>query len=561
MTTNDAPETQPFRIPLCAPGMSDIHRAGLGGLASTLRAMEKAYRLGRMPASQLPGDQISWRILPNAIEFRIEAPTGAKEYLKRLFEFSFRIRDKLIELPGLILAPASRAVRAEHQLGLTLTFLQFGTHRDLRDASFSAVDADGNGLDLVSFEFQPCDSFVHQTGWKLLVDAKGRLKLGLIATPSCFNPGAIVRHSGHTASTEIKEPVGHVLAACFAIVGCLSMPINRGVGVLLVPPVTDLVKFARLRPRMTPTSLRDCRVAGPADAALQTAARLLAAGVLRDLRGEQIRVMQLRPTQWNKKQKMRTRVIAIRMADEELARRFDDAMRHLPRRHSLNLKATEHEVTRNGKDIKVKNYEQIWIDSVVRPLIANNLASGRHWCHEFWRVCADRQSREALRYERKGLQAMAKELTVAEKGQIENERTFIRAMHRAIYMTRGKIYRDTMGEAAARNRRPASPSVKKRWENLATEIRVRLLQAKTRSLIQTAISKLLARTGVIQELKDREACEFVHQFVFHTNPDTARNLALYALASYQKPDDKPDLPGEADVDDPTEPRNQQEHNA
>ncbi len=457
--------------------------------------------------------------------------------------------------------PVSRAVRAEHQLGLTLTFLQYGKHRDLGEASFSAHDPDGNGLDLVTFEFQPCESFEHQTGWELLVDSTGRLKQGLIATPSCFNPGAIVRHSGHTASTEIREPVGNVLAACFAIVGCVSIPVNRGVGALLVPPVTDLVAFARVRPRMTPTSLRDCRAAGPADAALQTAVRLLAAGALHKLKGERIRVMQLRPTQWNKKQKIRTGVVTILTADENLSRRFDAAMRHLPRRHTFNPKPTEHEVTRNGKDIKVKNAEQIWIDSVVRPLIANNLASRRHWCHGFWRLCADRRSREALNYERKGLQAMTKELTIAEKAQIDSERTFIRAIHRAIYIARGKIYGDTMGAEAARNKVPASESVKKRWENLATEIRVRLLQAKTRSLVQTAIAKLLARAGVIQELRDREACEFVHQFVFHTNPDTARNLALYALASYQRPEDKPELVGELDVDDPTDNRTEQEPNA
>jgi CRISPR-associated protein Cas8a1/Csx13 len=554
MNNQSSAETELFRIALSAPGMTDIHRAGLGGLASSLRAMERAYRLRRLAICELPGDGITWNVTHHAVEFNIPAHGGAGEYLKRLFEFSFRVRNKFVDLPGVTGSALSDAVRAEHQLGLTLTFLQYGKHRDLGDASFRAVDPDGDGLNVVAFEFRPCDRFEHQDGWKLLVDKKGRLKRTPVATPSCFNPGAIVRHSHSslTSCSEIKEPVGHALAACFAIVGCLSLPINRGVGVLVIPPVVDLTEFARLRPRMTPTSLRDCRVAGPADAALQTTVRLLASGALKHLGGEPLRVMQLRPTQWNKKQKSRTDVLTVRGADERLARRFDNAMRQLPRRLTLKRGLKEHDVMRDGSLVKVTSDEQIWVDSVVRPLIATNLALRRHWCHEFWQLTADLQSSKALEYERKGLHAMAKDLTVAETEQIESERSFIRAIHRAIYMARGKIYRDAMGEGAVAQGINPPESVKKRWKGLATEIRVGLLQAKTRALIQAAITKLLARTGVIQELKDREAADCVHRFVFHGDPDTVRNLALFALASYQKPEGKPALPGESDVDDITE---------
>ncbi len=37
------------------PGMTPLHRAGLGGLATTLRAMERRHRQGRLAAHELPG--------------------------------------------------------------------------------------------------------------------------------------------------------------------------------------------------------------------------------------------------------------------------------------------------------------------------------------------------------------------------------------------------------------------------------------------------------------------------------------------------------------------------
>ena len=40
---------------LFAPGMTALHRAGLGGLACTLKAMERQYEAGLIRADKLPG--------------------------------------------------------------------------------------------------------------------------------------------------------------------------------------------------------------------------------------------------------------------------------------------------------------------------------------------------------------------------------------------------------------------------------------------------------------------------------------------------------------------------
>ena len=59
---------------LFAPGMSALHRAGLGGLACTLKAMERQYENGSLAKSKLPGplqdDRPPWEIDEHAVTLR-----------------------------------------------------------------------------------------------------------------------------------------------------------------------------------------------------------------------------------------------------------------------------------------------------------------------------------------------------------------------------------------------------------------------------------------------------------------------------------------------------------
>src|SRR5207245_7706893 len=90
---------------LFAPGMSALHRAGLGGLACTLKAMERQFKNGLLPKNKLPapfsGATPPWNIDGQSVTLRFGKPENAEEYLKKLFGFAFAIRnDGLISLPG-----------------------------------------------------------------------------------------------------------------------------------------------------------------------------------------------------------------------------------------------------------------------------------------------------------------------------------------------------------------------------------------------------------------------------------------------------------------------------
>src|SRR5690606_26894485 len=78
---------------LFAPGMSLLHRAGLGGLASTLKAMEQGYRSGQLRDEKLPApfenDRPPWEIDEQTVTLRFGKPEHAGTYLKKLFGYAF----------------------------------------------------------------------------------------------------------------------------------------------------------------------------------------------------------------------------------------------------------------------------------------------------------------------------------------------------------------------------------------------------------------------------------------------------------------------------------------
>ncbi len=161
-----------LRLLLGAPGMTILHRTGLGGLACTLRYIQRAHEAGALWAEDVPGgpwpryDQPPWKMESDEIVLEFGEPPNAREYLKRLFAVAFGLKDGLIWLPGQYGdMPPSLAVRAEMQAGLTLTFLQHGKTRGLaKKALTHEVDPTGDGASLVAIEYKPCEWYKHHSG-------------------------------------------------------------------------------------------------------------------------------------------------------------------------------------------------------------------------------------------------------------------------------------------------------------------------------------------------------------------------------------------------------------
>ncbi len=466
---------------LFAPGMSALHRAGLGGLACTLKAMERQYENGLLAKSRLPApfvdDVPPWEIAEQSVTLRFGKPESAATYLQRLFQFAFAIRkDGLILLPGQHNAEPVTPLLADLQSGLTLTFLQHGKVRQMaKESKPVTYDPEGEGIPGVVVEYRQCTGFKHQGGWHEFVNKKGQLGIGAMRIDGPISPGTVVRHVAFTGHTAAANPPERMLPLYFAIVGCLTLSVNRGVAVLLVPEVENLLDFAVARPLMTPTAAREAQVANAADAAFQAQVRVRAkAAMAASTAG--CYAMTFTPTPWASQQKSRVATIHVRVNDERQLDRFARALALLPPR--IVTRVVKQTTGRGKHKTVVEHRESFRADSVVRPLIAENLAIGRKWYAGFTRLmtrnnpATDKPYRHQISFERKGLHDMISDPTMWDK---EGEALVVQAVHEAIRQTLGRIRQETDGQSA----KNLSQATKNRWERFREKLRLDLAGAKT----------------------------------------------------------------------------------
>ena len=245
-------------------------------------------------------------------------------------------------------------------------------------------------------QYKACSYFKHQKGWEEFIDKNGCLLAGTIKVDGPISPGTVVRHVAFTGDTVAEDPPERMLPLYFALVGCLSLPVNRGVAALLVPDVTDLTEFVYDRPAMTPTTATECQIANAADAAFRAkcGCEELPDGRPRCNRGPEgqspVRrlpgcyAMTFTPTPWASQQKSRVATIHVHAGDDRILDRYERAAQNLPARIVVR---TIKESTGKGKQkVTTERQESFRADSVVRPLIAENLALGRPWYAGFVRL-------------------------------------------------------------------------------------------------------------------------------------------------------------------------------
>jgi len=526
---------------LFAPGMTAMHRAGLGGLACSLRSIEERFADGSIDEEELPGGpwedgKPPWKVDSDQIMLDFKEPTRAGDFLLRLFSHSFMILkgNDVIFLPGQYRQTPPMDVLADAQSAITLTFLQHGLTRTLsKNTTSLQIDAEGDGSKMIQVEFKSCTRFKHQEGWKVLVDKDGCIQSKPIEVSGPINPGAVVRHVAFTSSTKIEDPVDRVLPLYFAIVGCLALPINRGVGVLIVPEVDDLKRFQLLRPLMSPRNARDCKVAGASDAALQCQLRILGSKEMEKSDVPACTALLFRSTAWASQQKSRVDAIDIPKGDYKSLSTFELAVKELAPRvitivapkdsdKAKKAKATKKKAKVPVGDVVEKAPEHFWSDSIVRPLVADNLARGQPWYRGFHDLMTklDPVSREPLRnklsFENKGLQGMIEKIT----WDVEGEKTIVNAIHKAMSMRFGQIATENYENSKA---------MQNRMERFREKLRLDLAGSRTESDVRFTLVNLFSRAGINSVLQAnwQSVLPIVRQ-----DWKLARDLGLLALASY-----------------------------
>lgn len=497
-TRKRAEPAAPLVIGLADPGLTPMLRAGLGGLAASVRAMATTRRRAWPAAVAVGAGRVSVEPRSVRIEWGAAEPL---ETLRPLFEASFRLSQHgIIDLPGTYeqRAPPSVEVAAALQDGLKRTFLQHGRSTQKRGVPrIRTIEIDDVPA---TFSFQPYAAFRHQETFRAVATA---LRGGAVPLASWAYPGAVARHIA-METTNLRYDARQAICACFAIVGCLSYQVSRtSGGALIIPEPTDLVRFARARPRLTPRVLGEVYVPGVADGVLAVHHALRmdevasADGGIGCVHG-----IQLKTLPWAPQQKSRCALISSTMFTGVELDQYDRVRKMLP----------------NRLHIRKKDGSLFGASSRLRGFIAANLARHARWYTGFATATdgGDEGHLGALFIEeREGLMAMLDDLEAAELA-------LIRAIHRALLNRFGAIAEETKGNPVTRRRR---------WQSERDRWRYAFAGSKTAEQIREALANMWSRAGRNPELQKH--WQEVVPLLRPAHWRTARDLALVALASYQ----------------------------
>lgn len=503
------PPPRTLEIGLADPGLTPILRAGLGGLAASLHAIERNTDV------LLPGD---WVVEPRRVVLDWGEPGRAGPFFEALFRASFRLTADfgLIDLPGTWRERRPPpAVLGALQDAMRQTFLQHGKHARKVGAPRTVTFEVDEKLFTVSL--QGYESYVHQEVWRLVAAEldKPPDRAGTIELAGWANPGAVQRHVAF-AETKMCYTPAEALCAAFALVGCLSFKVPRG-GALVVPEPVDLVRFAHARPLLTPFSVRDVQLGGTGDAvlAVEVARRALETG---DAPGSGVHVagLRFRSTAWASQQKSRVDTVEAWGFQERALDLYARVAQALPAR-VIAL-----------KERKGDPGGYFTVPSSLRAFICENLARDLPWYRGFATVRdpndPDRflhlpyapDNRGALRNdERKELFAMLDQLE-------EAERLLVRSVHTALRQRFGAIAEENKTNPVA---------MKNRMARERERLVLAFSGAKTHEQVRFALADLWSRAGTVKEL--RESWEQVLPLLRPAHWEAVRDLALVAMASYQ----------------------------
>lgn len=523
--TNRKKPVAPCELELClhAPGMDSLLRAGLGGLASVLEALDAKPKRVLLPGAPWKDNVPPWEVASDRILLKFGKPENAGEYLKRLFEFAFQIKsnENAIDLPSTYDRKQTSEVRAQLQQGLMLTFLQHGQSRKGAKTdehrNFTIDDKQ------IQYSIRPLTSFKHQSGYLDLINKKnGALLTKTFDIPGTLFPGAAIRHNKFGV-TKHEGTASELLAAYFALIGTMALPINRGSAVLLVPEVADLVSFGLNRQAITPTDYRDCLISGVGDAVLGVYARLKVPKFKRELEIPSVSAYLFRPTVWASQQKSRVAAARIEPLDPPQQKIFDYAAEYFmsqPKTHTVTV----------GRGKQAREETRTFLShSIVKPLIADNLANRNPWFENFSFLftgndpATGKSLRSRLFFEKEGLFKMVN----SDVWDAEGQKTLVAGVHYALFCQFGKI----SGEFGL-NKGGMQNKFQKEFEKW----RLLFVSAKTANQFRFALCDLMSRARGNEEIQDN--WQSILPLISEQGWQHGRDLALLALASYKGKGDK-----------------------
>lgn len=492
-----------WQFDLNEPGMTPFHRAGLLGLAASLKTRQLRDKFRH----DIEGNRMRLQGLDTGTE-------AIHAFLRALYP---------IEKGGLIAFPLYRqlvdAHRAAIQSILFNTFLQHPQSRDAgKDIQVNVGVSEGDR----GYKFKPLKDFEHRSERTAarIADAKDRNHSIPIA--GWAMPGAVVKHIAYTKQTTWEDtPERYLLLMC-APLGCLWYaaraylmngdwdPKTQTVVVALQP--TDLAEQAdALYDFYDSTTNENPRlnlVAGVSDATLQAAVTLGLSEAEYNL-SSGFYVMRFGKVGWSSQQKTRTGIMTVQLPPRFAAKTYGDILAYLP----------NHPYTTST------GYQ----DEQVMPMkerIAQNVLEQKPWylgISEFMAGKRGKFMRQKLWKE--GMRALVEKPHLWDD---EVKREFVALMYEAIYNRYGRASAKAKVAGSSLQR-----ALSREYERMVLEFS----HCRTRDMLRETLMRFVAQTfprfkdGTSQENPERDV---LFRLVFQ-NEDwkEVRDLCLLAIATYK----------------------------
>jgi CRISPR-associated protein Cas8a1/Csx13 len=489
------------KLNLFAPGMTMMHRVGLGGLASTLECWKES-------GETIPGKV---EVYETQIEMDFDNPT---KFFESLYRYAFQVRYRCIYLPG---AWNGSLPSFEHLLfstrGIASTILQHSKAKSFGETQIVPVSADlrqhldwndkvsSEDQENAVFAVREIKDFNHQRLAKSLI-SHSKLRTVVPDIAGTVAPG--IMNMNATKETSISQRIDQALALHFLIVGAICF-LSPSSGIMVVPEVDNLLDFLDQRGDLNPIDPESFYASSPAEAAYLVRGRMKQAKNLR------VEAWKFQATSWVSKQKYRVGSVVVESG--KAADAATEVMRLFPRRFA-------------AKTLKKKEVSDTFfpLECPLRDFGLANLAAGRPWFHGFdrlWRKVRDDRNKindgKFYPVETEGLYAMLKS-----KWTAEEDRIFSEAVMEATNNTFAK-----MRETARRNGQVLTNDT---YNTKRDKWRQQFVTCRTAEDFERAIADFFSRSGPSTTITNNFS--LINAMV--SDPDGwehARNLVLISLVA------------------------------
>jgi CRISPR-associated protein Cas8a1/Csx13 len=555
---------------LSDPTMGLLERAGLAALYMALQAATDRGK-DLSPLSWETGD-----LAPDSVTLRWDGVP--KPGFEKLMEWAWQVHEGILFLPA-IHDERDRVAfqyRVPSHNGIMRTFLQHVNTQPKLESVTRLVQIDEDKTVAVSFEPPSVrvndldreknpktkrlykkkigsDRVRPHEDLEKLFDRAGKFAGKDISLSNWVYPGIAGRYANEGSW---GGPATTALLLMLAPTVCLYLRLQGKGGnwVLVIPDVRSLEDFGATRRRIhlnsdftDVASLGDAALFFLAEYAtrnprktLEAGCRVVAMGYVGYYQGQSIRksVLDIPPEMLPVK---RYRLLHREMPNIYVALKADSADAGTKPKSTSRRKKSTKIPKRDGSTPTPTGFMKL---PAARGRIADNLAGGRPWYADLtvpliWdqdEIERQRKRTPGTSIERLWFKAICfqrsklmKLIAEDDMWDSEAERVFVQAF----WETLDSLY----AQEAAATERGGSRTASERFEDMNDEIRRRLTQAKTRTLLRAVLADLFARAGRQKSIGAHPAA--VWRLIDHPNHwQKGHDLALLALASHRKREDR-----------------------